>query len=271
MKRPNQHLHYFGAKYLLAPELVKLFPKRFRLYCEVFAGSLAVLMCKEPGLEVVNDYNGDVANLYRVLRHALLGEKLPDLIEFTPYSYEEYCAAVGSLDHGPAGEPDVERARLFLTACNQAIKGKPQRPSDWSVEKKGQRNGTARTTSVWNSLPEALRCVARRIKNAQIENKHWRDILKKYDAPDTFFYQDPPYLHCTRKQKNGYALEMTDDDHREFLAAVKGLKGLVMISGKACDLYDTELARWRHKTFKCRQRGNPEVVWMNYRRGKKFI
>ena len=53
------------------------------------------------------------------------------------------------------------------------------------------------------------------------------------------------YPHCTRKTKNGYAVEMADDDHIELLAAIKALDGLVMISGKSCALYDDAL-KWRN-------------------------
>ncbi len=32
-----------------------------------------------------------------------------------------------------------------------------------------------------------------RLNDVIIENKDWKNIVKKYDSKDTFFYLDPPY------------------------------------------------------------------------------
>ena len=51
---------------------------------------------------------------------------------------------------------------------------------------------------------------------------------------------------CSRQ----YRHEMTDDQHLALLALLKTVKGRVMISGYASDLYDDTLTDWRRLTRK---------------------
>jgi DNA adenine methylase len=41
-----------------------------------------------------------------------------------------------------------------------------------------------------------------RLKNTIILNKDYKEVIKKYDSPDTFFYLDPPYEHSEKLYKN---------------------------------------------------------------------
>ena len=62
---------YAGSKWGLAEWIVQHFPVDYEnmVYLEPFAGSAAVFFNKKPGIvETVNDLNGDVVNLFRVLR-----------------------------------------------------------------------------------------------------------------------------------------------------------------------------------------------------------
>ena len=104
-----------------------------------------------------------------------------------------------------------------------------------------------------------------------IEDKPWQDVIDLYDDADTLFYADPPYLPstwCGRLYKH----EMSQEDHVELLAALGGVKGLVMLSGYESDVYQERLAYWRRIRFTMRctvaaQKKNTartEVVWLNY-------
>lgn len=84
--------------------------------------------------------------------------------------------------------------------------------------------------------------------------------------------RDPPYPLSTRKIGNpycgkGYRHEMTDDDHRALAAQLHGLRGMVVLSGYACDLYDRELyadwARVEKATHADGARDRTEVLWLN--------
>ena len=80
----------------------------------------------------------------------------------------------------------------------------------------------------------------------QIENLGRNDVLERYDRKETFFYLDPPYVHSTRRA-GGYDHEMTDCDHRNLVDTLKNLKGKVLLSGYANEIYDT--LGWRRMDY----------------------
>lgn len=62
---------WIGGKRRLAKHILPLFPEH-RCYVEPFCGAAALFFMKRPAqAEVLNDINGDVTNLYRVLQHHL--------------------------------------------------------------------------------------------------------------------------------------------------------------------------------------------------------
>lgn len=57
-----------GGKRKLLDELFRVMPAH-RCYVEVFSGGAALFFAKEPSaVEVINDINGDLVNLYRVVK-----------------------------------------------------------------------------------------------------------------------------------------------------------------------------------------------------------
>jgi DNA adenine methylase len=115
MRPPTQ---YLGSKGRLGPWIASLLPPH-RTYVEPFAGSAAVLFAKPPSpTEVINDRDGDLVCLFRVLRDR--GPELARALQLTPYARAELHAA--TLDSPPLDDhpipPALRRgeARAFL--CN---------------------------------------------------------------------------------------------------------------------------------------------------------
>jgi len=103
----------------------------------------------------------------------------------------------------------------------------------------------ASTSSMWLSIIDTLPEIHARLRRVQIENQDWRTILDRYDTPETLFYCDPPYPHSTRRGKK-YEYEMTDDDHRELVAALLNIRGRAVVSSYPNALYaPLEDAGWR--------------------------
>src|SRR5690606_6650859 len=104
-------LHYPGSKWSMAEWIIDHMPPH-QTYLEPFFGSGAVFFTKPPSaLETINDIDGDVVNLFRVIRDR--PDELARLVDWTPYSREEYYNPYqtgGGLD-------DLERARRFLVRC----------------------------------------------------------------------------------------------------------------------------------------------------------
>lgn len=69
MTRPI--IPWMGGKSRLAKTILPLFPAH-TCYTEVFAGGAGLFFKKEASkVEVLNDINGDLVNLYRVVKHHL--------------------------------------------------------------------------------------------------------------------------------------------------------------------------------------------------------
>lgn len=62
---------WIGGKRRLAKHILPLFPAH-ECYVEPFCGAAALYFLKVPGkIEVINDINGELVNLYRVVKHHL--------------------------------------------------------------------------------------------------------------------------------------------------------------------------------------------------------
>lgn len=258
-------LRYPGAKTRLAPWIVDRLPPH-SLYIEPFAGSCAVFLTKAPAkVEVINDLDERVVNLFRVLRsrpHELAGA-----IRLTPYSRAEYLAS-----DDPADD-ELEAARRFLVRVWMAHGGKLGSRSGW---RQGWAGGstTSRGSSakVWKGLPERIVAIADRLRDAMIDCRPALDVLADWTTEEAVVYADPPYPMSVLSRgsvsgRSYYGHDMTDEvSHRELLAALNTFPGAVLLSGYRSTFYDEALAHWRRDDIEVRayrQAVRTESLWMN--------
>ena len=260
-------LRYLGGKWKLAPEIIAHFPPH-DTYVEPFGGGASVLLRKpRVRAEVYNDLDGDVVNLFRVLRDHDSAEELSRLVALTPFAREEFEDAY------ERPEEPIERARLLLVrsfmgfgSCSYRL----DRTTGWRT---GIRLTSASAARDWANYPGAIMTLASRMRGVSVERRPALDILRAYNSPETLFYVDPPYLHSTRSPKrtrtapsNGYAHELSDADHIELLDALARMAGKVILSGYAHPLYDDRLGGWRRvsiSTLADGARPRLEVLWIN--------
>ena len=104
-----------GSKWRIADWIIAHFPDDHGVYCEPFFGSGAVFFRKMPsGTETINDIDGNVVNLFRVIRDA--ADDLCKKIEMTPYARAEYRASFDL-----SCDDDIERARRFWSEYGRAM------------------------------------------------------------------------------------------------------------------------------------------------------
>ncbi|OGO34678.1 MAG: hypothetical protein A2W35_08095 [Chloroflexi bacterium RBG_16_57_11] len=84
---------------------------------------------------------------------------------------------------------------------------------------------------------------------------------------DTYIYLDPPYLLETRKYRQYYLWEMTNEQHEQLLQIILTLPCMVSLSGYWSELYSWYLQDWRFIQYQTKTRKNTpvtETLWMNY-------
>ena len=259
-------IRYHGGKFRLAPWVISHFPKH-TCYTEAFGGAAGVLIQKERSYaEVYNDLDGEIVNLFAVLRSEDKRNRLIEQLILTPYARDEFELAWEPTDD------IVECARRIIIRSQMgfgsagATKGK----TGFRIDTK-RLYGTAQ--SLWSEYPEHLAHVGQRLSGVLIENKDAIQVLKDHDAHTTLHYVDPPYVHNTRyvSAKHGrfYRHEMDDSQHIQLLETLMGLEGMVVLSGYENDLYNDYLRGWVKRTTKSRissSRGTgvrTECLWIS--------
>ncbi|NJK44515.1 MAG: DNA adenine methylase [Pleurocapsa sp. SU_196_0] len=88
-------LKWAGAKWRVAEWIASRLPTH-ETYLEPFFGSGAVFFSKDPvKIELLNDLDQNVVNLFRVIREQTL--ELADACAFTPWAQDEYASSVTAL------------------------------------------------------------------------------------------------------------------------------------------------------------------------------
>ena len=258
---------YFGSKNRIAFELCKKLPPH-NCWVEAFCGSSAVTLAKPPApIEIINDIDGEIVNLFRQLRNN--SKQLCKKIELTPYAELELTSARNSVDD----ISELERARQFLVKSMMAINGSfGTSKGGFSYSDSYSRNNKEARVNRWNNLPNRIEKVVSRLKNIRIENKDAKKLIERFkDRPGTLMYLDPPYL---AKRVNGYDNEANDYNfHLDLLNLICESNAMIFISGYKNDLYQDLLTKekgWSIKEIDATTQGSngttkkrTEVVWMN--------
>ena len=208
-------LIWFGGKSRLATKLIDFMPKHIT-YVEPFGGACHVLAQKKRSrVEVYNDLDGEVVNFLLVVRDN--PDRFYEAVKALPYArklYERWRSSP------LPGEPFDRAVRWFyLNRCGVpgAYKGNP---GGWKYGKAFNYANTFRSSC------ELIKPFAARLAKVYIEAKDFREIISKYDSPDTFFYIDPPYPG----REFRYSGEFSDQDHFDLAGILSGIKGKVMVS-----------------------------------------
>ena len=209
---------YIGGKRALAPRLVKLIAQvPHRTYVEPFVGMGGVFFRRtsRPPAEVINDGNGEVANLFRILQRHY--PQFMDTLRFQITSRREF-ERLNATD--PATLTDLERAGRFLYLQKLAFGGKVA----------GQNFGVdPRSAASFNltTLAPVLEAVHERLTRVTIEHLPWSKLIDRNDRPETLFYLDPPYWGS----EGDYGRDLFGREQFEIMAEQLGrLRGRFILS-----------------------------------------
>lgn len=209
---------WMGGKRVLAPRLVELISATpHQTYAEPFVGMGGVFFRRRrvPRSEVINDRNGDVVNLFRILQRHY--PQFMDTLKFQITSRREF-ERLKACD--PSTLTDLERAARFIYLQKLAFGGKVSGQSFGVDYQRGARFNLTR-------LVPLLEDVHERLAGVVIENLDWMDFIDRYDRPGVLFYLDPPYWGC----ENDYGKALFDREQFQRMAErLRRLQGDFILS-----------------------------------------
>lgn len=261
-------LRWHGGKWRIAPWIISHFPPH-RVYVEPFGGAASVLIRKPRSYaEVYNDLDGEVVNLFHVLRDPAMRARLVTALGLTPFARQEFDDA-----YQPTDDP-VESARRMVVLSHMGFGTAAMRTTKAGRRQRtGFRANTTRSGTTpahdWRQVPDVVANVGMRFGGVVIERMDAMELMARYDAPTTLFYVDPPYPHRTRSDSSrwNYRHEMSDVDHRVLAMQMMGCQGMIVLSGYPCDLYDRDLfpdwQRFEKATHADGARDRTEVCLLN--------
>ena len=204
---------WIGGKRRLAKHILPLFPAH-TCYVEPFSGAAALYFLKTPSkTEVINDINGELVNLYRVVKHHL--EEFVRQFKWALVSRQIYKWLQDTPEETLT---DIQRAARFYYLQKQAFGGKV---ADHTF-------GTSSTSAPRFNLlriEEELSMAHLRLSRTLIEHLDWQQCIKRYDRPHTLFYCDPPYWGT-----EGYGVEFGLENYDHMAELARSIKGKMIIS-----------------------------------------
>jgi DNA adenine methylase len=205
---------WIGGKRRLAARLLPLFPDH-QCYVELFCGGAALFFLRQQPaqVEILNDINGELINLYRVVQN-----HLKEFIRQFEWALPSRQVFKWAQETRPETLTDIQRAARFYYLQHHAFSGKIV----------NQTFGTATTAPPainHSRIQENLSAAHHRLATATIEHLPWGDCLRRYDRKHTFFYADPPYW-----QTEGYGVPFDFEQYKILAEAMHTVAGKIMVS-----------------------------------------
>ena len=242
-------ISWVGNKTSILPIVYSVFPLDYERYIEPFGGSGAVLLGKNSPdkFEVLNDFNGDLVNLFLCIRErpirlirelgfctlnsrddfkvlkAIIEKSifevsfLEEELELTRIMLPELQAEeLVELQRENAKRHDVRRAANFLKMLrfSYASTGKSYASQPFSLL----------------SLFDLIHLASKRLDKVVIENQDFETLIKHYDRSSSFFYCDPPYVDTENFYEGGFNM----DSHIRLRDTLFNIKGKFLVSYNDC-------------------------------------
>ncbi|MFR5664842.1 MAG: DNA adenine methylase [Enterocloster bolteae] len=246
----NSIISWIGGKKALRELIYQRFPLSYGRYIEVFGGGGWVLFGKPPdGMEVYNDYNSDLTNLFRCVRDRPLA-LIQELGFFPLNGREEFDHLKRFLNReefmtpGPWYQEEGHLAEQCLTpeACGEIQSILEERARMYDVKRAACfyqliRYSYGSGCTSYGCQPFDIRRTfgllwegSRRLAGTVVENKDFEALIRQYDRGDAFFYCDPPYY----KTEGHYEVVFRREDHERLRDVLGGIQGKWLLSYNDC-------------------------------------
>ena len=248
----NSFISWIGGKKLLKKKIIEQFPEQFERYIEVFGGAGWVFFDKEKhaSMEVYNDVNGELVNLFRCVKYH--PDALQKELDWMLMSREQFFDCVSQNDI--RGMTDIQRSARFYCRIKQSFGA--------DLRSFGVRSRDMQKTIAY------LQEVSKRLNRVVIENVDFERLIKTYDRESALFYCDPPYYEAEKY----YSDRFQPEDHERLRNILKKVKGKFILSYNDCpeirELYTgyelIEVERQDNLVTKTNPRRYRELIIKNY-------
>ena len=223
---------YVGGKSRLFKRICPLFLQiPHETYAEPFVGMGGIFLRRDyiPKGEVINDYNGDLINLFRIIQNHLA--PFCDMMRYQLSSRREFQRI---LRQDPTTLTDMQRAATYLYRLRTCFGGKVTSNVFGVAPGRTSRFDPTKVNEMVIDLHD-------RLHDVTIENLPYQNFIPRYDRPATLFYLDPPY----HGSEDYYGKEMFSEyDFNELAKILKQIKGAFIMS-----INDTSFIRGVFKSF----------------------
>ncbi|WP_375682155.1 DNA adenine methylase [Bartonella sp. CE47NXGY] len=213
---------WMGGKHYLRKKIIPILNSiDHETYVEPFLGSGVIFLNKGPAkYSVINDLNGEITNLFQCVQNDF--DDLAKRLEWFVCSRQLFfeLAAIE-----PESLSKVERAARFLFLQRCVMYGKKEYVSFGFGRKKPIAFNP-------DKLLSRMRRVRQKLLDTTILNLSWERVIELFDAPDSLFYLDPPYLVKKKCYSSGNFVE---DDFVSMAKVLKSIQGKFVLSLNDCD------------------------------------
>lgn len=241
-------------------QILERFPKEYDRYVEVFGGAGWVLFGRKPdsAMEVFNDYNSDLINLYRCVKDRTF--ELIRELNFLPLNTRDEFEILKKFMSNDEFTEDYMRKELEIT---QHYLNPPEFDEMKAILLEKATLYDVRRAAAFYKLirysygsgctsfgcqPFDIRntfgliwAASRRLQNTLIENKSYDPLIIQQDRPGTLFFLDPPYYET----EDHYKVVFTKEDHIHLRDILKQIQGMFLLTYNDCE-YTRELYKEFH-------------------------
>jgi DNA adenine methylase len=249
----NSFISWIGGKKLLRKKILEQFPNpdSYDRYIEVFGGAGWLLFSrdKHASMEVFNDVNGELINLYRIVKHH--PDALQKELEWLLMSREQFF---DELNRNTRGMTDIQRAARFFCMIKESFGSDCK---SFGIRSRDMKKAV-----------DYLKEVSERLNRVVIENHDFERLIKTYDRPGALFYLDPPYYEAEKY----YPDRFNPEDHERLKNCLCDFKGKFILSYNDCpqirELYEgftiIEVDRLDNLANKIESRRYRELIIKNF-------
>ena len=278
---------YMGGKNVHTKWISPWIPSNFKTYVEVFGGAMWVYWKSDKvpvETNVYNDFNRHLSNIFQCAstQPARFREVLESYVIHLHNDdvFEEYKNEVFLYFDKDFTIPNVELAAKYIFCQTQTFAGNTNLTRDSKIYKHPTETAQGKPyTQKYNSFINKLKDsdYLKKLDRLSVENMDCRELIKKYDSKDTFFYIDPPYYNMESYYTSH---DFGHDDHMELCEMLKTTKGRWALSYYHFDELGTLFPRhqyeWHHeRTYSVNARTTEavriELLIMNYKTGLSFL